>query len=142
MEVRELRTNREIVEAFPLMAQLRDRIRMETFLFEVRRQMVEGYRLYGGFDGGRLVSLAGVRRSHTLSRGEHLFVDDLVTLEEARGEGFGRQMIRWLADRARAEGLPRIYLDSRATAKGFYEKNGFTLLTSIPCWLEVPASSD
>ena len=142
MEVRELRTNREIVEAFPLMAQLRDRIRMENFLSEVRRQMVEGYRLYGGFDGGRLVSLAGVRRSHTLSRGEHLFVDDLVTLEEARGEGYGRQMIRWLADRARAEGLPRIYLDSRATAKGFYEKNGFTLLTSIPCWLEVPASSD
>ena len=102
--------------------------------------MVEGYRLYGGFDGGRLVCLSGVRRSHTLSRGEHLFVDDLVTLEEVRGTGFGAQMIRWLAERARAEGLGRIYLDSRATAKGFYEKIGFTLLTSIPCWLEVSSS--
>ena len=49
-------------------------------------------------------------------------------------------MIRWLADRARAEGIPKIYLDSRATAKGFYEKIGFTLLTSIPCWLEVSSS--
>ena len=106
------------------MAQLRDRIRMETFLSEVRRQQVEGYRLFGGFDGDRLVCLAGVRRSHTLSRGEHLFVDDLVTLEEVRGTGSGAQMIAWLADRARAEGLPRIYLDSRATATGLLREDG------------------
>jgi ribosomal protein S18 acetylase RimI-like enzyme len=60
-------------------------------------------------------------------------VDDLVTLEEDRGRGRGVEMIRWLGRRARAEGLARIELDSRATAKGFYEKIGFTLLTSIPC---------
>ncbi len=134
MEIRELRTDAEIATAFSLTAELRDRIREDTFLREVRRQQIEGYRLYGGFDGDRLVCLAGVRRSHTLARGEHLFVDDLVTLEKERGKGWGAQMIAWLAERARAEGLPRIYLDSRATAKGFYEKQGFTMLTSIPCW--------
>ncbi len=105
---------------------------------EIRRQQVEGYRLFGGFEDGRLVSLAGVRRSHTLSRGEHLFVDDLVTLEDERGKGRGAEMLRWLGGRARAEGIPRIYLDSRATAKGFYEKQGFAMLTSNPCWLETP----
>lgn len=123
------------------MASLRDRIRIETFLAEVRRQQVEGYRLYAGFDGDRVVTLAGVRRSHTLSRGEHLFVDDLVTLEGERGKGYAAEMISWLSARAREEGLERIYLDSRATAKGFYERVGFTFLTSIPCWREV-ASSD
>jgi GNAT superfamily N-acetyltransferase len=136
MDIRELRTDGEIAGAFPLMRALRDRLREEAFLAEIRRQQVEGYRLYGGFDGERLVCLAGVRRSHTLSRGEHLFVDDLVTLEAERGKGRGAAMLRWLGERARAEGLARIYLDSRATAKGFYEKQGFTFLTSIPCWLE------
>ncbi len=58
------------------MRPLRDRIREETFLAEVRRQQIEGYRLYGAFEGERLLALAGVRRSHTLARGEHLFVDD------------------------------------------------------------------
>jgi GNAT superfamily N-acetyltransferase len=140
MEIRELRSDTEILAAFPLMAELRDRIRAQTFLSEVRRQQIEGYRLFGGFDGERLVCLAGIRRSHTLSRGEHLFMDDLVTLEKERGRGWGARMIAWLADRARAEGLPRIYLDSRATAKGFYEKQGFTMLTSIPCWLEISSS--
>jgi GNAT superfamily N-acetyltransferase len=124
------------------MASLRDRIRPEAFLVEVRRQQVEGYRLYGGYEGERLVCLAGARRSHTLARGEHLFVDDLVTLADERGRGRGAGMIGWLAARAREQGISRVYLDSRATAKGFYEKQGFTFLTSIPCWLDVPPLSD
>ena len=131
MEIRELTADREILAAFPLMSELRDRVRAETFLAEVRRQQIEGYRLFGAFDGGRLVSLAGVRRSHTLARG------DLVTASEERGRGHGTALLAHLAARSAAEGIPRMYLDSRATAKGFYERVGFTMLTSIPCWIEV-----
>ena len=141
MEIRELETDEEIASAYPLMRELRDRIHGDTFLAEVRRQQVEGYRLYGGFHESRLVTLAGVRRTHTLSRGEHLFVDDLVTADGARGEGHGAEMLRRLAVRARSEGIPRIYLDSRATARGFYERVGFTFQTSIPCWVEVDTLS-
>ena len=133
---RMLRTSDEIESAFPLMSTLRPRIRRETFLAEVRRQQLQGYELIGGFDGGRLVALAGVRRSHTLSRGEHLFVDDLVTDAQVQGRGYGTGMLRWLAARASAEGVARLYLDSRDTARGFYEKIGLTFLTSIPCWID------
>jgi hypothetical protein len=138
LDVRELTTDVEIAAAFPLARELRDRIRPETFLAEVRRQQIEGYRLYGGFQDERLVSLAGVRRSHTLSRGEHLFVDDLVTAEAERGKGHGQAMLEWLGRQAASQGIPRVYLDSRATAKGFYERVGFTFLTSIPCWKDTP----
>ena len=137
VDVRELTTDREIIAAYPLARQLRDRIREETFLAEVRRQESQGYRLFGGFEDGRLVALAGVRRSHTLSRGEHLFVDDLVTDERVRGKGYGTQTIAWLKARARGDGVPRLYLDSRITARGFYERVGFTFQTSIPCWIDV-----
>ena len=137
LRIRELSGDREIAAAFPLMRVLRDRLREETFLSEVRRQREEGYRLFGAFEDERLVALAGVRRSHTLARGEHFFVDDLVTVEDARGKGHGRALMRELASRAAAEGFTRIYLDSRATAKDFYEKLGFRFHTSIPCWIEV-----
>lgn len=137
MEFRELRTDGEIRDAFPVMSMLRDRIRPDTFLAEVRRLQIDGYQLYGGFDDGVLLVLAGVRRTHTLARGEHLFVDDLVTVDAARARGHGRLMMRWLADRAAAEGLTRIYLDSRATARGFYDRLGFHFLTGIPCWVDV-----
>jgi GNAT superfamily N-acetyltransferase len=138
MTFRELRTDAEIRAAFPLMAMLRDRIRSQTFLAEVRHQQTQGYELVGAFDGDRLVSLAGVRRTHTMARGEHLFVDDLVSDETARGRGYGRALMQWLSERCAAEGITRIYLDSRNTAQGFYRKLGFQFHTSIPCWIEVP----
>lgn len=134
---RTLTTDDDVRCAFPLMAALRDRIREDTFLAEIRRQQRDGYELIGGYDGDRLVTLAGIRRSHTLSRGEHLFVDDLVTDERVRGKGYGTQTIAWLKARARGDGVPRIYLDSRITARGFYERVGFTFQTSIPCWIDV-----
>ena len=136
-DIHTLRSDSEITAAFPLMSTLRDRIRAGTFLAEVRRQQAEGYELVGAFADGRLVALAGVRRSHTLSRGEHLFVDDLVTEAHVRGAGHGSALIHWLAKRAASEGLTRIDLDSRITAKGFYERLGFTFHTSVPCWLDV-----
>jgi GNAT superfamily N-acetyltransferase len=135
--IRELRTDAEIAAAFPVMAMLRDRVRQETFVSEIRRQQLQGYELIGAFDEGRLVALAGVRRTHTLSRGEHLFVDDLVTDEVVRGHGYGRALLQWLAQRALVEGVPRIYLDSRNTAKPFYEKLGFRFNSSLPCYIEL-----
>lgn len=137
LDIRILDTDAEIRTAFPLMAALRDRINAETFLAEVRRQQRDGYQLVGGFDHGDLVALAGVRPAHTLSRGEHVFVDDLVTDERRRGQGHGTAMLRWVAVRARSRGVPRVYLDSRSTATGFYERVGFTRLTSVPCWIDV-----
>jgi GNAT superfamily N-acetyltransferase len=142
MEIRELTSDADILAAFPLMAELRARIGRDTFLAEVRRQQVEGYRLIGAFNSGTLVALAGIRRSHTLSRGEHLFVDDLVTTEARRGDGLGTALLRWLAARAAEQGLSRIYLDSRATARGFYERLGFEMMTSIPCRIEVATLLD
>jgi GNAT superfamily N-acetyltransferase len=137
MEVRELTTDAEIAGAFPLMHELRERIRPETFRDEIRRQQAEGYHLYGLFADGELVSLTGVRRTHTLARGEHLFVDDLVTAKAYQRNGFGRELLREVARVAFLQGVPRIYLDSRITARGFYEAVGFTMQTSIPCWIEV-----
>jgi ribosomal protein S18 acetylase RimI-like enzyme len=137
MDIRELQTDADIADAFPLMKSLRDRISSATFADEIRWQQERGYQLFGGFERGKLLVLAGVRRSHTLSRGDHLFVDDLVSDAAVRGSGHGREMMRWLARRAAVEGVPRIYLDARIAAKGFYEKLGFAFHTSIPCWIDV-----
>ena len=137
LAIRILDTDADILAAFRLMSVLRDRVKADTFLAEVRRQQRDGYRLIGGFADGTLVALAGSRPGHTLSRGEHVFVDDLVTDPSCRGEGHGAAMLAWIAARAKAAGVPRVYLDSRVTARGFYEQVGFTMLTSIPCWIDV-----
>ena len=142
MDVRPLETEREIADAYPLMAQLRPHLKSAEFVPMIRLQAADGYRLFGGFDGGRLVALAGFRTAHTLSRGPHLFVDDLVTDESQRGRGYGTAMIRWLRAYASEQGLPAVHLDSRDTARGFYERVGFTFHTSIPCRIDSASSQE
>ena len=142
LNIKELITDEEILAAYPLMSQLRDRITTETFLQEVRGQQLDGYHLIAAFNERQLVGLAGIRSTHTLSRGPHLFVDDLVTDHSGQRQGVGTALMQWLERLAAREGLPRIYLDSRATARGFYEKAGFTFLTAIPCWKSVTAAED
>jgi GNAT superfamily N-acetyltransferase len=137
LSIRLLETDADVLAAFRLMSVLRDRVKADTFLAEIRRQQRDGYQLIGGFVDGTLVALAGSRPAHTLSRGEHVFVDDLVTDPERHGEGHATALLAWIAARAKSAGVRRIYLDSRLAAKGFYEQVGFTMLTSIPCWIDV-----
>ena len=139
LEVRLIETDEAIAAAFPFVLQLRPRLRdggAAGFVRVVRLQARDGYRLFGAFRADRLVGLAGVRIAHTLSRGPHLFVDDLVTDESVRGQGVGTAFVRWLRGHAAEQGLPRVYLDIREAARRFYERLGGTFMTSIPCWIE------
>ena len=45
LSFRELSSAADVAAAYPLMRQLRDRVREETFASEVRRQQEQGYRL-------------------------------------------------------------------------------------------------
>ena len=137
IQFRELTTDDEITAVFALMHELRPHLIEDTFLSSVRIQQQDGYHLFAGvIDTGHMV-LAGVRDAQTLMRGPHLFIDDLVTSAACRGRGHGAAMLRWLAGYAAGRGLRRIYLDSRDTAVGFYRQFGFTLLTAVPCWIDV-----
>lgn len=137
LEIRELASDEEIAGAYDVMAELRPHLQRDEFVARIRAQQREGYRLFAGFDNTRLVTLAGIRFSLTLSRGEHLFVDDLVTARSAQGRGFASAMIRHLARLTKNAGISKIWLDSRDTARTFYEQVGFSVHTSMPCWIEV-----
>ena len=137
LDIRELSSDSEIAAAFSLMAEPRPHLEAGSFVAIVNRQRRDGYRLYGGFADARLVAMAGVRDAHTLMRGPHLFVDDLVTLRAEQGKRYGTAMLQWLATDASSRGIGRLYLDSRDTALGFYKRLGFQEATSIPCWIDV-----
>ena len=136
LQIVELETDGQIAAAYPLMSVLRPRIARDDFLPRVRAQQREGYRLLGGSVDGRWVVLAGYRFASTLSRGPHLFVDDLVTAPDLQGRGHATALLRHLAAMARVRGLEKLWLDSRDTARTFYEQVGFTTHTSIPCCID------
>jgi ribosomal protein S18 acetylase RimI-like enzyme len=107
--------------AFPIMAQLRA-LDAAAFLAHVQRQSFLGYELAGAFDGDRLAGVMGMRPVHTLARGAHLHVDDLVVDAGARGSGAGRALMAFAEADARARGLTAIFLDAHPEAAPFYQR--------------------
>src|SRR3954453_5509984 len=97
LQIVELETAGQIAAAYPLMSVLRPRIPPDAFLPQVRAQQREGYRLLGGSVDDQWVVLAGYRFAPTLSRGPHLFVDDLVTAPDHQGKGYATGLLRHLA---------------------------------------------
>ena len=134
-DIRELQAD-ELLAAYSIVRQLRAHLEScDAFAAQVARQRADGYRIAGGFAGEKLVVVAGYRHTCTLSRGPHLFVDDLVTDAAEQGKGYGLAMIAWLRATARDAGLPQVWLDSRSTAVGFYERAGFTFNSAKPCFI-------
>jgi GNAT superfamily N-acetyltransferase len=121
---------REWEGIFPIIAQLRPHLDKEEFLRRARRQAHSGYELVGAFRDGRLIGVLGMRPVHTLVRGPHLHVDDLVICEGERKSGGGRALMNYAEADARARGMTSVFLDARPEAIGFYKAIGFDLHTT------------
>jgi GNAT superfamily N-acetyltransferase len=90
-------------------------------------QRDEGYRLVGSFEEGaeHAAAVAGFRLIESLAWGRALYVDDLVTASEHRGQGHADALFAWLGDEAVRLGCDQLHLDSavgpeRADAHRFY----------------------
>jgi GNAT superfamily N-acetyltransferase len=81
----------------------------------IAEQVQHGYRLAAAMSDAEpagAVCVAGFRIDRNLAWGRHLYVDDLITRTDFRGQGHGRRMMDWLVEEARREGCPQLHLDS------------------------------
>ena len=122
--VRPATTDDEILRCFPVMAELRPHLLEGEFLARVRRQERDGgYRLACAEEAGAVKSVAGYRVLESLSWGRFLYVDDLVTQQDAQSRGHGQALFAWLLAQAAAAGCAQFHLDSgvqRFAAHRFY----------------------
>jgi len=124
------KTDEDISKCFDVMVELRPHLTSDTFVPTVRAMETEGYQLAFMEDNGRVVAATGYRICTNLFMGKHLYVDDLVTLSEARSRGHGESVIRWLRKKAVEADCNYFHLDSgthRGQAHKFYFKQGFTI---------------
>lgn len=109
-------------------------------------QRPQGYRVVASFAseaGSGAVAAAGFRVLEMLARGRVLYVDDLVTVPERRGEGHADALFAWLLDEAHGSGCDELQLDSgvgpeRLAAHRFYFRHGMRIV-SYHFALETPA---
>jgi len=119
----------EWVDAYKIISQLRD-LTEEEFIRRVRMQIFNGYELVAAYSGENIVGVMGFRHVHTLARGFHLHIDDLVVDEKRRGSGIGKLLLSFAVKEAKEREMNFVFLDARKEAIPFYESNGFVFHAS------------
>jgi GNAT superfamily N-acetyltransferase len=116
-------TSEEILRCFPVMAELRPHLKETEFVARIQCQQRAGYQLAFLDDKGTVMAVAGYRYSESLSWGKFLYVDDLVTTEKSRSNGYGQRLFKWLVNEAKSRDCDQLHLDSgvqRFGAHRFY----------------------
>jgi len=98
-DVKLISENLDLDRCAGVMLQLRPHLTHAHFLAITRAAFAEGYQLARLEDAGQIMALAGFHIQHLLvAGGKNLYVDDLVTLEEARSQGYGHALLSWVLD--------------------------------------------
>ena len=123
MSIALAKTDAEIRDCFPVMVQLRPKLVERDWVPQVRRMERGGFQLVALREDGVVRAVAGFRIYENLYAGRLLYVDDLVTDQNARSRGHGQELLLWLKERARANQCANLELDSgthRVDAHRFY----------------------
>ena len=128
-EIYQLRTEQEWTEAWPALHSLRSDLELSEFLSSRNDMISNGYELFGVKAEGHTVSVVGLTFYLHLTRLRECWIRDLATLESERSKGYGKQLLDFIADYAKAQGCSRVNLHTRLhreDAQRFYEdKAGF-----------------
>ena len=106
-------TDAEIARCFPVMGQLLPNLREEEFVSRIKHLMKTSYSLVYLEDNANVCSVAGFRVIEMLSSPRpYLVVDEMVTDEDKRSQGYGDVLFEWLITYARQHSCRQIHLDS------------------------------
>jgi len=131
MEIQIAQTDQDILKCWKVIHELRPHLEEASFLDLIREMMLEGYQLvFIEGDNGYAVAAIGFRYLQFTYNGKHFYIDDLSTLPEARGKGYGGALLDHVFDLARQKGYGVVTLDSghqRFDAHRLYLNKGFTI---------------
>ena len=128
MQIRELDL-KELDTVYNVLSQLREELSYKEFedlIYDMRHME---YKMIGIMENEGLITYAGVAVQTNLYHKRHLYVFDLVTDKEYRGQGYGVMMLEYLKDYAKMGMCENIVLSSgfaREDAHRFYKNDGFS----------------
>lgn len=130
MEIKIAKSKEDIIKCWDVINVLRPHLVKEKFVATIQEMIDEGYKLAFIEEGGRAASAVGYRYLQYLYIGKHFYIDDLVTLESARGKGYAGALLDYVIAEAKKNGYEAVTLDSghqRHTAHRLYLNKGFVI---------------
>jgi GNAT superfamily N-acetyltransferase len=123
--VKELVSEKEWLQAFPVMNELRTHLNRESFLKFLYQMNEDGYKLFALYDQEQIVAVIGIAIRTNFYYGKHVFVYDLVTHSSERSKGYGEKLLVYIHEFAKKNGCAVVALESglfRLDAHRFYEE--------------------
>ncbi|PPA70672.1 GNAT family N-acetyltransferase [Jeotgalibacillus proteolyticus] len=115
-------------DVYPLMKQLRTHVSEEEFISLTQAAKTEHqYKLVGVWENNEVKGLVGFMPMTTLYYGRFIWICDLVTDENERSKGFGKELLSFVEGYAASHGFSKVALSSglnRQDAHRFYEEKG------------------
>lgn len=97
MQIKELHSKEEILSSFPVLSQIYEDLKIESFAANILNMMQRGYRLAAVFeDEDKCIGAVGIRIAHRLQYGRVLEIEDFMICRQKRGIGVGKMLIRWV----------------------------------------------
>ncbi|WNF35402.1 GNAT family N-acetyltransferase [Bacillaceae bacterium IKA-2] len=125
LTIKELQSRKEILEAFPVMKQLRSHLDESIYLeLVIEAQEKDRYKLFALLDKNEIVAVSGFKPMITLYYGRFVWVCDLVTDTNKRSKGYGEKLLSYIHEWARENNYESVALSSglqRTEAHHFYE---------------------
>ena len=125
LTIKELHSKNEILEAFPIMKQLRKHLDEEAYLdLVLEAKEKDRYKMFALIDEGEIVAVTGFKPMITLYYGRFVWVCDLVTDTNMRSKGYGEKLLTYVHEWAKENNYESIALSSgiqRTDAHRFYE---------------------
>lgn len=131
MKIQTAQTDTDILKCWKALHELRPHLIEANFLSLIKEMMPEGYQLaFIEGENGYALSVVGFRYLQFTFNGKHFYIDDLSTLPEARGKGYGGALVDHVCELAKQKGYGFVTLDSghqRFAAHRLYLNKGFTI---------------
>jgi ribosomal protein S18 acetylase RimI-like enzyme len=130
MEIKQATEKDDYLKCWEVVHELRPHLDQEQYLTLILYMIDEGYKMIYIEENGKGVSFCGYRVTTMLHRGRSIYIDDLCTLPEARGQGHAKALLDYVLEEARTEELQSIHLDSghhRHDAHRLYLNFGFKI---------------
>ncbi len=128
MQTREIKLT-ELDTAYNLVQLLRPQLTYDTFEDTVYAMRHQEYKMYGLFDGDRLISFSGISVQVSLDLGRYLYVYELISDPALLDRDYDHEMLIYLQDLKRLLQCERIvfaphsYLDEK---QFMLEREGFS----------------
>ncbi|MFC0184803.1 Acetyltransferase (GNAT) family protein [Pseudarcicella hirudinis] len=128
--IRIAQSKEDILKCWEVLHLLRPHLKEADFADKVMEMFSEGYQIAFIEENEKAVAAIGFRYLQMLYNGKQIYIDDLSTVEEARGKGFAGKLLDYVVNLAKEKGCQCVTLDSgpaRHTAHRLYLNKGFNI---------------